>query len=272
MTTKPSSDVIDLQIDAGIGHLTLNRPAKLNAMNPPMWDDLPRAMTALGEDDAVRVVVISGAGTSFTVGIDLVEFAPLLVGDHSSVAARRQTYASIARLQRTFTAIAECPKPVVAAVHGYCLGAGVDLITACDIRLAAADAVFSVRETQIGMVADVGTLQRLPHIVGAGAVADLVFTGRDVDADEAKDMGLVSRVFADADELRRGTHEIAAQIAANSPLAVQGSKAVLKAGRPSVDSALDYVALWNAAFLHSNDFHEGVTAFTEKRKPDFTGT
>jgi enoyl-CoA hydratase len=176
-------------------------------------------------------------------------------------------------MQHTMTAIARCPKPVIAAVHGYCIGAGVDLITACDMRLASVDALFSVRETRMGMVADVGTLQRLPRILNPGLVAELAFTGRDVEADEARQMGLVNRVFPDAQSLHAGALELANSIAANSPLAVQGSKAVLAAGEHmSVDQALDYVAVWNAAFLHSNDLREAVQAFLEKRPPEFDGT
>jgi enoyl-CoA hydratase len=161
---------------------------------------------------------------------------------------------------------------VIAAVHGHCIGAGIDLITACDIRYSSADAIFSVRETKIAMVADVGTIQRLPQIIDPGRVAEVVYTGKDFAADEARDMGLVSRVFADADATYDAALDIAGDIAANSPLAVQGAKAVLSAGEGrSVEENLDYIALWNTAFLHSNDFVEATMAFLEKRPPDFTG-
>jgi enoyl-CoA hydratase len=179
----------------------------------------------------------------------------------------------VKKLQNTFSSIANNTKPVIAAIHGYCLGAGIDLITACDVRFAASDAVFSVRETQIGMVADVGTIQRLPNIINPGAVADLVYSGRDIDAEEALALGLVTRVLADAEAVQAEANELARQIAANSPLAVQGSKAVLRAGEGrSVDEALDYVALWNSSFITSNDFKEAIMAFIEKRDPKFTGT
>ena len=178
----------------------------------------------------------------------------------------------IKKLQRTFSAIADCPKPVIAAIHGHCIGAGIDLITACDIRYASADATFSVRETKIAMVADVGTIQRLPAIVDPGAVAEIVFTGRDFDAQEAKDMRLVSRVFSDAESTYTAALALAGEIAANSPLAVQGAKAVLSAGEGrSAEENLDYVALWNAAFIQSNDFVEATMAFLQKRPPEFTG-
>ncbi len=176
-------------------------------------------------------------------------------------------------MQRTFSSLAECPKPVIAAIHGYCIGAGVDLITACDIRYAAADAIFSIRETRLAMVADVGTLQRLPRIIDPGSVAELAYTGRDFDAGEASSLGLVTRLLPDADAVLAAAIETAEAIAANSPLAVQGTKTVLRAGDGrTVDEALDYVALWNAAFLHSNDLGEAMASFVAKRDPEFEGT
>jgi enoyl-CoA hydratase len=157
-------------------------------------------------------------------------------------------------------------------VQGACIGGGVDLITACDIRLCSADATFSVRETRIAMVADVGTLQRLPRIVGRGHAADLALTGRDIGADRAREIGLVNDVLSDADALHAAATETAALIAANSPLAVQGTKHVLRACEDrTVDEGLDYVAVWNAAFLVSDDLTEAMTAFFEKRPPTFTG-
>jgi enoyl-CoA hydratase len=175
-------------------------------------------------------------------------------------------------MQATMTSVADCPKPVIAAVHGWCIGGGVDLITACDIRLAAADAVFSVRETRIAIVADVGTLQRLPGIVGDGHVAELAFTGKDVPAARAKEIGLVNDVHPDSAALHTAAHALAAEIAANSPLAVQGTKAVLRASRNrSVADGLDYVAVWNSAFFPSNDLTEAMSAFIEKRPPAFKG-
>jgi enoyl-CoA hydratase len=168
--------------------------------------------------------------------------------------------------------VAECPLPVIAAIHGYCIGGGVDLIAACDIRLASADAVFSVREAKVAIVADIGSLQRLPHIIGKGHVAELAFTGRDIDASRAQAIGLVNDVSADADAVLAGALALAEEIAANSPLAVQGTKAVMAAseGRP-VSEGLEYVALWNAGSLSSDDLTEAMTAFMEKRPAVFTG-
>jgi enoyl-CoA hydratase len=163
-------------------------------------------------------------------------------------------------------------KPIVAAIHGACLGTGMDLITACDIRLASADATFSVRETRIAMVADVGTLQRLPRIVGDGTAREWIFTGADYDASAALAARLVNAVLPDPAAVLARAHELASAIAANSPLAVQGAKQVLgHAARRLDDASLDYVALWNAAFLHSDDLGEAMRAFMERRKPEFRG-
>ena len=169
--------------------------------------------------------------------------------------------------------MAQCPKPVIAAVHGYCIGGGVDLIAACDIRLASADAVLSVREAKVAIVADLGSLQRLPAIIGAGHLAELAFTGKDIDAERAKAIGLVNDVAADAEGVLKAAYGLAQEIAANSPLAVQGTKAVLAAneGR-TVAQGLEYVATWNAGMLASDDLTEAMVAFMERRPPKFTGS
>jgi enoyl-CoA hydratase len=279
-SSKLQSDVITVDIAGHVATVWLDRPEKMNAFGRAAWDDLPRIMDALSDDPGVRAVVIAAKGKAFTVGIDLVDFGPAFMAGGvdpeaeptSDVGRRRATYHAIRRMQRTFSSVAGCAKPVIAAVHGYCLGAGIDLITACDIRLASADAVFSVRETRIAMVADVGTMQRLPRIVDPGSVAELVYTGADFTADRVQAMGLVGHVYDDRDALHGAAREMAVRIAGNSPLAVQGAKAVLRAGEGrSVEEALDYVAVWNAAFLHSNDLMEAVTAFVEKREAQFTG-
>lgn len=279
----PQSDVISVVIDNHIATVWLDRPEARNAFAADFWVDLPAIMEHLGTDSDVRVVVIAARGDAFTVGIDLKAFGPALMGGgglgegaeppRSEVEARQRLYQSVKHLQRAFNSIADCPKPVIAAVHGYCIGAGIDLITACDIRFAAQGTVFSVRETQMAMVADVGTLQRLPKIIDPGRVAEIVYTGKNFGAAEALEMGLITRIASDAAAVEEEAHHLAAAIAANSPLAVQGSKAVLRAGEGrSIEEALDYVALWNASFITSNDLTEAVTSFIEKRPPEFTGT
>jgi enoyl-CoA hydratase len=266
------------------GHVAvvwLNRPEQRNAFAPAFWTEFPTIIDRLGDDPDVRAVVVAAKGPAFTVGLDLKAFGPAFVtgsldptapSTASPVAQRTATLRLVKTMQRTFSSLATCPKPVIAAVHGYCIGAGVDLITACDIRYASADAVFSIRETRLAMVADVGTLQRLPRIIDPGSVAELSYTGRDFDAGEAASIGLVTRLLPDAETTIAAAIETAEAIAANSPLAVQGTKAVLRAGDGrTIDQALDYVALWNAAFLHSNDLGEAMASFMERRDPEFKG-
>jgi enoyl-CoA hydratase len=269
--------------EEGVATLWLDRPEARNAMGVDLWRDLPRAMAVLSGDNEVRAVVVAAEGPHFSVGLDLKAMGSMLTGGGSdgssgggggsSMAARaRSGRTEVLRLQESITAVARCPKPVLAAVHGYCIGGGVDLIAACDIRLASADAVFSVREAKMAIVADLGSLQRLPAIIGAGHVAELAFTGKDISAERAKEIGLVNDLAADAEGVHKAAHALALEIAANSPIAVQGTKAVLAAneGR-TVAEGLDYVATWNAGMLASDDLTEAVTAFMEKRPPKFTG-
>ncbi len=266
------TDWIQTERQGHVGRVVLNRPEKLNALAEEMWRSFPEAVAELGADPEVRVIVVSGRGPAFTVGIDLAMLSGIAPQGRSEVDSRRLLMARIKELQETFSSLANCRKPVIAAIHGHCLGAGIDLITACDIRWASADATFSVRETRMGLVADVGTMQRLPKIVNPGHLAELVYTGRDFDAATALSMGLVTRVFNTPEELETGVMQLAEEIAANSPLVVEGAKAVLAAGegRP-ISQALDYMALWNAAFLISEDLGEAIAAHAEKRAPRFEG-
>jgi Enoyl-CoA hydratase/carnithine racemase len=276
-----TKDVVDVELAPGVATIWLDRPRKLNAFAPAFWREFPDVVRTVSSRPDVRAIVVAARGRAFTAGLDLQEFGPANATGSldpdpappsSPVAHRRALYRMIKRMQDAFTALAECPQPVIAAVHGYCIGAGVDLITACDIRYAAADAIFSVRETRLAMVADVGTLQRLPRIVEPGRLAELVYTGDDFDAETAREVGLVGRVFPDRETLHDAARDLARRIAANSPLAVQGAKAVLRAGEGrSVGEQLDYVALWNAAFLHSDDLTEAMTAYAQRREPHFEG-
>lgn len=264
---------IDLELESGIGYVWLNRPEKRNALSADMWTDIPAAVAELTDDPGLRVIVVGARGTSFTVGIDIQLLAGFSVEGPSEAARNQELYRQVKKMQGTFSCLAESPVPVIAAIHGYCIGAGVDLITACDIRLASEDATFSIRETKMGLVADVGTMQRLPLLVAPGHVAELAYTGSDIDAARAERIGLVNHVYSDVDALHRAAGEMAAAIASNPPMVIRGIKAVLEAGRGrSVEEALDYVALWNAAFIKSNDMLEAMSAFFDKRPPDFTGT
>jgi enoyl-CoA hydratase len=263
---------VETEVAGHVGWLWLNRPEKKNALSPDMWDDLPAAVAELGAGASVRAVVVAARGSAFTVGIDLAMLMGLGPEGASEAERNLRMYQEVRRLQGTMTAFAACPVPVIAAVHGWCIGAGVDLITACDIRLAAADAVFGIRETRMGLVADVGTLQRLPRIVSPGHVAELAFTGKDIDAVEAQRIGLVNRVHPDVEALHAAAGALAGEIAANSPFVVRGIKAVLAAQEGmSTAAALDHVALWNTSFLRSNDLMEAMAAFVEKRPPDYRG-
>lgn len=263
-------EFFDVERQGKIATLWLNRPERRNAMGPAFWNELPEAMAELGGDDEVRAIVIAGRGQDFTVGLDLKSMMGSL-GD----AGRSRRFGlldEIERLQRSITSVAKCPKPVIAAVHGYCIGGGIDLITACDVRYAAAKTTFSIRETRIAIVADVGTLQRLPAIIGKGHVAELAFTGEDFSAERAEQIHLVNRVFADAEATLAAARDLAERIAANSPLAVAGTKRVLEyCENKSIEDGLAYVAAWNAAFLHSEDLTEAMQAFAEKRRPNFKG-
>jgi enoyl-CoA hydratase len=281
-TVDFESPVLRIEHDGAeaVATLWLDRAEARNAMGVELWRDLPRAMDVLSADTTVRVVVVAAQGPHFSVGLDLKAMGSMLAGGgdagggaRTSMATRaRSGRTEVLRLQESITAVARCPKPVIAAVHGYCIGGGVDLIAACDIRLASSDAVFSVREAKMAIVADLGSLQRLPAIINAGHLAELAFTGKDISAERAKEIGLVNDVAADADGAYKAARTLAAEIAANSPIAVQGTKAVIRAneGR-TVAEGLDYVATWNAGMLASDDLTEAVTAFMEKRPPTFTG-
>jgi enoyl-CoA hydratase len=271
-----SSDVLSLDLAGDVATLWLNREEKRNALGSAFWDDLPLAVAEVAKDPSIRVLVVAAKGPHFTVGLDLKEYGGgfLTGNDQSSRAtSNERQYDAIRAMQESVTSLATLRIPVIAAVHGYCIGGGVDVITACDIRLASSDAVFSVRETKVAIVADLGTLQRLPRIVSAGHVAELAFTGKDIDAERAAAIGLVNSVHgASHDDVFAAAFELAKEIAANSPIAVRGTKAVLAAndGR-TVDEGLDFVARWNTMYLQTNDLREAMTAFIERRAPIFNG-
>lgn len=255
--------------------VVLNRPEKLNAMAPVFFEEIGRAFAELDADASVRAVVLRAEGRMFTAGLDLKAAGTLLAPTPGRSAASQnlELLERVRSLQDRFTAIERCRKPVVAAVHGHCIGGGVDLVTACDVILATADATFSIQETKIAIVADLGTLQRIGRRVGRGPAREMAFTGRRLTADRALGFGLVNEVYPDQEALLAGARAMAREIAANSPLVVQGTKAVLNFSEShSVADGLEYVALWNAAFLRSDDLTEAVTAFLTKREPNFKGS
>jgi len=244
-------------------------------MPPAFFEQIERAVRELSEDAGLRAVIVRAEGEVFSYGLDLgaafAEHGETLGG--GGLAANRTTLrALIKQLQGAFNALAQCPAPVIAAVHGWCIGGGLDLISACDLRLCTRDARFSLRETKIAIVADLGSLQRLPPIIGQGHTRELAFTGKDIDAARAREIGLVNDVYEDREALDAGARALAEEIAANAPLTVRGVKEVLAFGDgKSVAEGLDYVATWNAAFLASEDLAEAVTAFANKRTPQFRG-
>jgi len=271
-----SSEVLTLEVSGHVATLWLDRPEARNALGSALWRDLPLAAQAVAANDGVRVLVIAARGPHFTVGLDLKEFGGGFIAGAdaaSKATVNARTYQAVRTMQRSLTAIAELEIPVIAAVHGYCIGGGVDLISACDIRLSAGNATYSIREAKVAIVADLGTLQRLPKMVGAGHMAELAYTGKDIDARRAAEIGLVNSVHGqDADDVVKAALELATEIAANSPIAVRGTKAVLAAndGRTIADG-LDFVARWNTMYLQSNDLKEAMTAFLERRAPVFRG-
>ncbi|MDA9240758.1 enoyl-CoA hydratase-related protein [bacterium] len=272
-----SSDVISIEKNGAVGTLWLDRPDKFNALSPAVWAAIPEALNALLADSEIRAIIFAGRGKHFCAGIDLM--AGGLDADHSTNAAS-EALANLnqldftTRFQQAISSLAKCPLPVIAVVHGYCLGAGVDLITACDVRISAADGQFGVRETRIGLVADVGTLQRLPKIVGPGHVAELAYTGKDIDAVRAEKIGLLNDVYDSFDSAYDAGMEMANSIAANPPMAVRGTKFILQ---QSEDLTTEQSLLLNGLFtlmtsLKSNDMQEAMHAFVEKRPPNYTGS
>lgn len=271
----PELASLRVDLDGPVAEVTLLGPGKGNAMGPDFWRELPLVFAALDADPRVRAVVLTGSGKHFSYGLDLPammgSWAPLLAGD-ALAGPRTEFHREVQRLQQAVSSIAECRKPVVAAVSGWCIGGGVDVITAADIRLASADAKFSVREVKVAIVADIGSLQRLAPIIGEGHVRELALTGKDVDAARAEKIGLVNDVYPDQETLLAKARELAAEIAANPPLVVQGTKQVLSTNTErQVAEGLRYVAAWNSAFLPSKDLQEAVQAFLERRAPDFKG-
>lgn len=261
---------LKIEKEGFVTRLVLNRPEKRNAMDVPFFTELGDAFSRLDEDPDVRVVVIRGEGKSFSAGLDL-EALPGLV-QSTTAEAREGLRRMILQAQASMTALETCRKPVIAAAHGACIGGAVDLLSACDIRFASRDAVFSIRETKMAMVADLGTLQRMPYIVGESWFRELALSGRTFTAEEALRMNFITRLCEDLPSLYREAENLAAEIAACSPLTVQGVKDVIRFNREhGIRAGLDYVAQKNAAILMSEDLLEAAQAFMQKRPPQFKG-
>ena len=260
-----------VELSNHIAHVQINRPEKINAMNAAFWREIVEIFQWIDDTDQARVVVLSGAGKHFSSGIDLMMLASLAselgkdVGRNARLLRRK-----ILEMQASFNAVDNCRKPVLAAIQGYCIGGAIDLVAACDMRYAAADAQFSIKEVDMGMAADVGTLQRLPRIIGDGLLRELAYTGRTIGAEEAQRIGLVNRTYDDHAALLDGVFAIAAEIAGKSPIAVAGTKEMLSYMRDHrIDDGLEYIATWNAAMLQSEDLRVAVAAHMSKQKPTF---
>jgi enoyl-CoA hydratase len=258
-----------------VAEIILVGPGKGNAMGPDFWREVPCVFRALHADTDTRVVLVRGAGGNFSYGLDLMamagELGPRISGQQQAF-ERTQLLAFIDELQDAFNAIAACRKPVIAAVAGWCIGGALDMIAACDVRLASADARFSLREVKVAMVADLGSLQRLPAIIGEGNTRELALTGRNIDATTALRMGLVTDVLANEEALLVAARAMAVEIAENPALVVQGIKAVMNSDiARGVADGLRTVALWNSAFLQSEDLGEAMMAFMQRRPPQFKG-
>jgi len=260
----------DVDIADRVAHVRLSRPDELNTMTPEFWWELPEIVTSISDEASARVLVISSTGKHFSAGMDLSVFAALGAQGGEPGRAHARTRSHVRVLQWTFTALEKARVPVLAAVQGGAIGGAVDLVTACDLRYASADAFFCVQEVNLGMTADVGTLQRLGRLVGDGFAREMAYTGRRVPAARAYEAGLVQQVYADHDALVTGVLETAREIAAKSPLAIWGTKVAMNYARDHpVDDALEQVATWQAGMFQPADLTEAMTARAERREPRF---
>ncbi|KAJ8547746.1 hypothetical protein K7X08_011332 [Anisodus acutangulus] len=272
MEEYKSLKIIQISPNSRVYYLYLNRSGQLNALSRDFFTEFPKAISSLDQNPNVAVIILAGSGKHFCSGIDLQTVSDGLEETNSPDCGRKveRLRRHIKFLQEAITAIECCRKPVIAAVHGACIGGAIDIITACDIRYCCSDAFFSVKEVDLAITADLGTLQRLPSIVGFGNAMELALTGRRFNGSEAKELGLVSTVFTSKQALEEGVKVVAEEIATKSPLAVIGTKAVLLKSRDlTVEQGLDYVATWNSGALLSDDLKEAISAYSQKRKPKF---
>jgi enoyl-CoA hydratase len=264
------SERIAIEVAKGIAHVELARPDKLNAMDEAMFAAIGDSFRALGRDPAVRAVLLSGRGRHFSAGLDLDYAAGPFAPNPDPARAAEARLRHIEWLQDAFSALEAGRAPVIAALHGGCIGAGVDLAAACDLRIAAADAFFQIAEVDVAITADLGTLQRLGYLIPQGLLRELAYTGRRMEAEEAARFGLVNRIEADREAAIAGGLALARAIAAKSPLAVAGAKRSLNHSRGrTVAEGLRDVALWNSATLVGTDLSEAIQARLGRTEPNF---
>jgi len=258
-----------------LAHVRMVRPERANSMIPEFWQELPEIIDQLSAGGDARVIVLSAEGRHFCSGMDLSVFAGNNNVSNQEQAKhgsrQRAGFRSTAlQLQRTFSCMEESRLPILSAIQGACIGGGIDMVSATDLRYATNDAFFCIQEINIGMTADVGTLQRMPRFVPEGVVRELAYTGRNMSAAEAKERGFVNEIYGDQDEMLEAVFEIAGEIASKSPMAIWGTKRTLNYGRDhSVADGLEYIATWNAAMFDTDDMAEAFRASTENRDAEF---
>jgi len=258
-----------LDIKDHIAHISINRPEKRNSLHKEAWDEMRTVFEHCSLNPDVRVVVLSGEGKMFCAGIDISLLMNMTQYGSNCEARKREEFRHhLLKLQDDVSSLEKCQKPVIAAVHNACIGGAVDIISAADMRFCTSDAYFVIKEVDMGLVADIGTLQRLPKLISQGLVSELAFTGRPMQAEEAHQCGLVNRVFQDKAEMMAAVMKTAKAIAEKSPVVIRGTKEMIKYSRDhTVDESLRMMSVWNAAYIMSDDIKEAMTAFMEKRAP-----
>ena len=271
------SNYFDIEFLGHVAHIKLNRPEKRNAMNWDFWRDLPRIVGDIDTHARARCIVLSSTGPVFSSGLDLSLFGQDVFASSKTAKMNEkelqtpQNFMSfLSFLQDSISSLQKARIPVICAIQGGCIGGGVDLICSADIRLATNDAFFSIRETKIGMVADVGTFPRIVKLLPEGIVKELAFTGRNFSAQEAKEYGFVNKLYESHDSLIEGALEIAYEIASNSPAAVYGCKRVIDFSRDhTIDEGLEWINMWNASMLSQSELMEGFQSYKSKKEGNF---
>ncbi len=259
-----------VDIQNKVAHIQLSRPEALNTQNPDFWAEFPEVLQKINSKASARVIVISSTGKHFSAGMDLAVFGELLGKTQEQGRYGEKLRNMVLQLQDVITLIEKIRMPVLTAVQGGCIGGAVDMITACDSRYCTEDAYFCVKETDIGMTADLGTLQRLPHVMPQGLARELVYTARNLHAEEALACGLVNRVFENHDAMLEGVMKIAQNIASKSPLAITGCKEMLNYTRDhSVADSLNHIATWQAGILQPSDMMASFAAQKSGKVPEF---
>lgn len=267
-----SYQTFDISIDGHIAHLQLNRPNERNSMNKAFWQEFPQAIRELDSSGEIRALVISSSGKHFSAGMDLEVFSNPDPKLFNGEAGRRAENIRrlVGQLQDCFNVLEEVRMPVLTAIQGGCIGGALDLVCAADMRYCTEDAYFTIKETELGMTADLGTLQRLPTLIAPGLARELAYTARKFPAQEALSAGLVNQVFNDSGSMLAGVMEIAKQIAVRSPLAVTGCKQMINYARDhSTADSLSYMATWQAGMFQPTDMMQTFSAKMQGKQPEF---